>query len=58
MLVSLDMEETLSRYLKPAPTYEWRDCGECEKGGDRAVCAKCIQAYLDYRQTVENIRRM
>ena len=57
MLVKRDAYEFL---LKMALSQEpvRRSCDGCEKGADRGVCQRCIQRYLDERQTLEDIRRM
>ncbi len=58
MFIGVEMDEILSRRLKPFTEPGRRSCDGCEKEKGRDVCAKCIQTYLDYRQTLENIRRM
>ena len=57
MFVNRDMDEFLMK-LSPFPGSERRSCDECESGEDRGACRKCIQRYLDERQTLEDIRRM
>lgn len=57
MFVSRDMDAFLKK-LSSFPEPERRSCDGCESGIDRGACRKCIQQYLDERQTLEDIRRM
>ncbi len=57
MLVKRDVDEFLLKMATPQEPVRLT-CDGCEKGVDRAVCHRCIERYLDERQTIEDIRRM